>query len=248
MPTYAKVRNWRKFQHYTDRKPPWIKLHRELLDDFDYISLPLASKALAPLIWLLAAESETGDVRVDFDWLAFRLRVTEAEAQAGVTPLIQKGFLECDSGLLASRYQVATPEREREAETEVKKHIARPSASRFAEFWAAYPNKKGKAKAEKAWKARKLDVIADRILADIQARSASDRDWLRGYVPHGSTYVNGSGWEDAIPDIQPADVPLKVSPRPEHKPVKEALAPMESKEEAAAAWRRQMENLGVQVP
>lgn len=207
MATFAKVRNWRKFQHYTDRKPPWIKLHRELLDDFDYISLPLASKALAPLIWLLAAESETGEVRVDFDWLAFRLRVTEKEAEQGVTPLIQKGFLECDIALLATRYQVATPEREAEAEREVEKSIARPSASRFDEFWSVYPNKKGKKEARDKWERRKLDRIADKIISDVQARKVADKDWLRGYPPHGSTYLNNDGWEDDIPDIKPADMP-----------------------------------------
>jgi hypothetical protein len=207
MATFAKVRNWRKFQHYTDRKPPWIKLHRELLDDFDYISLPLASKALAPLIWLLAAESEDGAVRVDFDWLAFRLRVTAAEAEAGVTPLIDRGFLECASRPLALCQQLATPERETEAEGETEKHLARPSASRFGEFWSLYPVKKGKADAERKWKARKLDAIADRILADVRDRMARDRQWRDGYVPHGSTYVNGSGWEDAIVEARAGPAP-----------------------------------------
>jgi len=26
-----RVKNWGKFQHYKDRNPPWIKLHRGLL-------------------------------------------------------------------------------------------------------------------------------------------------------------------------------------------------------------------------
>lgn len=71
-------------------------------------------------------------------------------------------------------------------------------AARFAEFWAAYPVKKGRAEAEAKWKARGLDSIADRIIADVQARKVSDRQWLDGYAPHGSTYVNGRGWEDEI--------------------------------------------------
>lgn len=71
-------------------------------------------------------------------------------------------------------------------------------AARFDEFWAAYPIRKGKAKALARWKARGLDAIADRIIADVKARIAGDRQWLDGYAPHGSTYVNASGWEDAI--------------------------------------------------
>jgi uncharacterized protein YdaU (DUF1376 family) len=72
------------------------------------------------------------------------------------------------------------------------------SVNRFPEFWAVYPLKKGKAAAERRWRDRKLDAIADRIIADVRLRSSRDRQWLAGYIPHGSTYVNGSGWEDAI--------------------------------------------------
>lgn len=75
--------------------------------------------------------------------------------------------------------------------------IAR-QAARFEEFWAAYPNKKGRAPAHKAWKSRGLDAQADQIIADVRARIVGDGDWLRGYIPHGSTYVSKSGWLDAI--------------------------------------------------
>ena len=34
---YFTVRNWRKFQHYTDRNPPWIKLHFEMLSSADWV-------------------------------------------------------------------------------------------------------------------------------------------------------------------------------------------------------------------
>lgn len=71
-------------------------------------------------------------------------------------------------------------------------------AARFDEFWSTYPNRKGKKAALAKWKALGLDRIADRIIADVQARKTSDRDWLDGYAPHGSKYINGAGWEDDI--------------------------------------------------
>jgi hypothetical protein len=55
-------KNWSSFQHYKDRAPAWIKLHRGLLDDFEFSSLPVASRALAPLLWLLASEFEGGAI------------------------------------------------------------------------------------------------------------------------------------------------------------------------------------------
>lgn len=79
-----------------------------------------------------------------------------------------------------------------------------PPQKRFDDFWAVYPVKKGRAAAEAKWKARKLDAIADQIIADVKLRAATDRQWLEGFIPHGSTYVNGKGWEDAIEGIRPA--------------------------------------------
>jgi len=43
-----KIKNWHKFQHYKHRNPPWIKLHRGLLDDPEWFALSGdASKVLA---------------------------------------------------------------------------------------------------------------------------------------------------------------------------------------------------------
>lgn len=81
--------------------------------------------------------------------------------------------------------------------TEGKEYIGQ-HAARFGEFWELYPNRKGKADALKAWQRKKLDAIADKIIADVKARIADDRDWKRGYVPHGSTYVNSEGWQDDV--------------------------------------------------
>ena len=116
-----KPKNWDIFQHYKDRCPPWIKLHRDLLNNRDYICLPLASKALAPLLWLLASESKDGVFDASTEELVFRLRMTESEVIDGVKPLIDKGFFVIASGVLAERKQVAIPEREREGETETEK-------------------------------------------------------------------------------------------------------------------------------
>jgi hypothetical protein len=111
-------KNWSKCQHYKDRNPPWIKLHRDLLNDRDFMCLPIASKAIAPLLWLLASESKTGEFNANVIELAFRLRMTEKEVNDGLNPLISKGFFVDASGVLAECLQVAIPETETETETE----------------------------------------------------------------------------------------------------------------------------------
>ena len=53
-----RVKGWKKFQHFKDRKPPWIKLYRDLLDELEWHELdPPAAKALVA-IWLIASENE----------------------------------------------------------------------------------------------------------------------------------------------------------------------------------------------
>jgi hypothetical protein len=109
-------KNWQSFQHYKDRRPPWIKLYRNLLDDRDYLRLPTASRALAPCLWLLASESETGEFDGSVDNIAFRLRLSDKEVEQGLKPLIEKGFFEVASNALADCLQNAIPETERETE------------------------------------------------------------------------------------------------------------------------------------
>lgn len=111
-------KNWKAFQHYNDRCPPWIKLHRDLLNDRAFMSLPVASKALAPLMWLLASESKDGSFDASSEELAFRLRLSLGEVEAGLKPLINSGFFVDASTMLAPCLQVAIPEREAEAEVE----------------------------------------------------------------------------------------------------------------------------------
>lgn len=79
---------------------------------------------------------------------------------------------------------------------EEAKALVQRSAARFGDFWDSYPVKKGKAAAEKSWRTKGCDAIADQILAHVRLMQAHDDDWKRGYVPHGSTYVNGEGWND----------------------------------------------------
>ncbi len=116
-------KNWAVFQHYKDRCPPWIKLHRDLLNDRSYMRLPIASKALAPMLWLLASESKDGVFDGSLDELVFRLHITPKEYQDGVKPLIDNDFFILVSGVLAERKHNAIPETETETEgeTETKK-------------------------------------------------------------------------------------------------------------------------------
>lgn len=52
------VRGWKKFQHYQKRNPPWIKLHRSILSDFEFADLPAPDRINLVCIWVLASQLE----------------------------------------------------------------------------------------------------------------------------------------------------------------------------------------------
>lgn len=186
-------RNWEEFQHYKDRRPPWIKLHRALLDDREYQQLPLASRALAPMLWLLASESEDGKFNASVEDLIFRLRQPIKDIEAGLKPLIDGGFftvVHVASNVPADRQHVAVPEESRE-ETETD--------GGFSSFWSACPKKVAKPKALKAFKTAKVNSeLLDIILKDIESRKTGD-DWQKDggkFIPHPASYLNAKRWED----------------------------------------------------
>jgi hypothetical protein len=195
-----KPKNWNNFQHYKDRCPPWIKLHRDLLNNKEFMRLPTASKALAPMFWLLASESrsEQGVFDASDDELEFRLRLPVKDIQSGRKSLIEKGFFEVASGVLAERLQDAIPE-ERRGERETEKN--QPSNEGFEPVYQAYPKKVAKSAALKAWNAAKIKPEeVSLILSDIATRSQS-RDWLKDegqFIPNPATYINQRRWEDVV--------------------------------------------------
>ena len=102
------AKNWHQFQHYGNRRPPWIKLYRSLLDDYDFHCLPIASKALAPMLWLLASENPDGQISGRTVEVAFRVRMSEDEFLAALNPLVEAGFFDHASEVLASCKHVAS--------------------------------------------------------------------------------------------------------------------------------------------
>ena len=69
----------------------------------------------------------------------------------------------------------------------------------FDEFWKAYPKKKSKGQAERAWDKLHPDLtLRQQILAAlVEARQGTE--WLRDqgqYIPHPATWLNAKGWED----------------------------------------------------
>lgn len=119
---YLRVKNWENFQHYKDRSPPWIKLHRDLLRDYEFRCLQDASKLHLMLIWLLASQMDN-KIPSDVDFIKEQIGV---KGNIDFKELIDKGFLVDDSKTLAVCKQVAIVETETETETEEEKKEVNP--------------------------------------------------------------------------------------------------------------------------
>lgn len=208
-------KNWASFQHYKDRAPAWIKLHKGLLDDFGFHRLPLASRALAPLLWLLASEYEDGHITASLDELAFRLHMSADELSSAIQPLIEAGFFVSDSGVLAERKQDAIPEKEREiqVEKEEEKELSRSkpterAPSRFDEFWQAYPRRDGpnpRKDAEIKFNRMVKNGINPQTMIDAAKQLAIDEQ-RRGnvgtrFIPQAVTWLNGQRWIDHAAEV-----------------------------------------------
>ena len=72
-------------------------------------------------------------------------------------------------------------------------------AVRFAEFWAAYPRKVGKAAALKAWMKVKPSVELHARILEAVERQKQSTQWQRDggqYIPHPTTWLNQGRWDD----------------------------------------------------
>ena len=158
-----KIKNWNKFQHFKDRKPPWVKLYRDLLDDIDWHELDAQASKVLVMLWLIASE-EDGNIPAT-KTLAFRLRMTEKQTIDCLNKLSH--WLEQDDiSSISERYQNDSLETEtyKEKEKETKKMQAPDGVS--ADIWESFVAQR---KASRA-------VITETVIKSIQ-REANKAGW-----------------------------------------------------------------------
>ena len=114
------IRNWKKFQHFKDRKPPWVKLYRDILDDLDWHELDATASKVLIMCWLIASEDDGRLPSVKT--LAFRLRMSEKQTNDCLNKLSH--WLEQDDiSVISDRYQSDSLETERETEKETETEV-----------------------------------------------------------------------------------------------------------------------------
>lgn len=87
---FIRIVNWAKFQHYRDRNPPWIKLHRELLTSRTWVSVDDASRVLA-IACMLVASATDNKIPMDPNYLR---RIAYLNSEPDFSQLFNVGFVE----------------------------------------------------------------------------------------------------------------------------------------------------------
>lgn len=87
---------------------------------------------------------------------------------------------------------------------------ASDSGSDFASWWSAYPRKRGKGQAEKAYKAAKKKTDAATLLAALVEQAPSLMAKGAEFAPYPATWLNGERWDDEPDNLRilpPAESP-----------------------------------------
>ena len=129
---YIEVQNWSEYQHYSQRNPPWIKLHNKLLDNYDYGCLQDASKLLLISLYLLASRTDN-HIPSDLEWIRSKAML---KGKIDLQPLIKASFIkvvaDCTqdaSAVLATCKQNGGTETETETEKSREENIVRNDES-----------------------------------------------------------------------------------------------------------------------
>ena len=86
---YYYVRNWRRFQHYKHRNPPWVKLQTNIFESTDWVLLPDRGKLLIVMCILVAAKHD-GKIPKNAEYFK---RICSLSRKPNFKPLIECGFL-----------------------------------------------------------------------------------------------------------------------------------------------------------
>jgi hypothetical protein len=128
-PLYLKIHNFELYQHYKDRNPPWVKLHRDIWQNPDFFRLKTPQKLYVLGLFSIASETKN-NILCNKKWIQSRLGIKQ---DIDIQALIESGFLEYASVPIASRRkQSANVEKEKEVYKEEVDIVDNPKAIELA--------------------------------------------------------------------------------------------------------------------
>ena len=195
------IRHWDKWQSYrADRgQPPWIKIHRCVMRDPEWVSLSDAQRGQLVAIWLLAAD-RNGVIPASPQVIQ---KLCFMDSLPDLKLFIELDFIVDDDSVASEWRQCDSPDKIREEKRREESTCIEPNGStratsiHFEQFWSHWPVKRNKVKAKQAFLNKKFTIEdVEELIADVEMRKSKDQQWKKNFIPHCSTYLNGQRWED----------------------------------------------------
>ena len=189
---YLKIKNWERWQSYrVDRgQPPWIKIHRCVMRNPEWVSLTDSERGQLVAIWLLAADHD-GVIPASESLIQKLCFMTD---ELKINKFIELGFIE--GSLTPERRQV---DANMTNQSRVEKKREDKYSADFLIFYSAYPLKKSKKAAQARWTKLKpeldicLTAIKNQIAekSELRAKGKFTPEWK-----HPDVWLNKGCWED----------------------------------------------------
>lgn len=214
---YLKIRNWDKWQTYRkDRgRPPWIKVHRRLMQDPNWVELTDAQRGQLVVMWMLAADRD-GVIPASPATLR---KLGGMDSDPDISVFVRSGFIEpIESKEINSDDQVVVtltpswrhvdpPDTDADADAEspptpprgMVTNLAHRKAldANFEEFWKVYPRREAKGGARRAYLAAlKRGATHEQIMAGARRYAAKRAGQDKQYTAMAQTWLNQDRWLD----------------------------------------------------
>jgi len=193
---YLTVPNLDLHQHYKDRRPPWMKLHATLLQDYEFSTLTDAEKYQIIALWLLATQLDN-KLPDNEDWLkakiqASKINLSKFKALHMLEQHASNTLAPCKRDAIAETYKEETYKEEKHLCNEVARERKKKEKIPFDKFYSNYPKKVDKQKCSLKWNnLTKSDQL--KAIAGIKPFVAGKE---KQYIASPTVYLNGKRWED----------------------------------------------------
>lgn len=207
---------------------PWFRMYSEFSHDPKVQMMSEVMQRRYIMIMCLRCSNEL--VTLHETEIAFHLRITDDELAETKALFIAKGFIDEQWSLLnwekrqfksdssaervsrhrankkaASNGDVTLQKRKSNAldtdtDTDNKNHSASVPDDGFDLFWKAYPKKKSRGDALKAWRKLKSKRETLALIQSALAWQTKTQDWTKDggqFIPYPASYLNSQGWLDA---------------------------------------------------
>lgn len=215
---YLSFRNWKQHQHYTDRKPPWIKLHTNFHETTAHLSND--ARLLACLLFCVAANKDN-KIPADPHWLSVEVGMTKAQVNRGLADLLADRTLipwcesdspDADDSASESASNDASedaspsraPARSKEAETEAEaeREVANAPSLAAATAPPKKPRKPPKPRDPDPYWDRCVEVFGD-VVGDSERgkRNKAVAEFKRIGVPLDEINRRAANYRTHFPDV-----------------------------------------------